>query len=324
MTAKQRKTREVAIIVVVILAQFGLVRFFSAESDAPPPSADALRSDAAAVAAVLDPVSRPGAEDSAAASETAADVLGDVERESSITSENTSRQQTSLAPSVGQESCLEWIVYDKPVKTGSTAVKDGLVTYFATRGMEYVQCQYQTCNDAAVRILLGEDAPRSLVGHQIGDDILINALGRAGFYKVTSIREPKSRWESAFRFNRAVGGTHYGIGNDVKYAEFMERMPACSLYDYYDNLGNECGADLEKRIERIVKRYDEIIDLYDTAVGQLHKRLLPNLKISNKSPVMASEEREPFDEERLKNETLLYKALRQRRLELAGREPALC
>lgn len=310
MAAKQRKGRNIVIISVMIVAQLFIVKIFL--QDKLPTSTDIL-------ASAPDRVGLSGSEGQNA--ETAID-LASAERASSRRREEASEGGMGSRVEVGK--CLKWIVYDKPVKTGSTAVKDGLLAYFEERGLRYAQCEYKTCNDRALRYIGGEDAPRNLVGHQIGDDIMINALGKRGYYKVTSIREPKIRWESAFRFNRAMKGNHYAINSTASYKEFMERFPACALHHYYDNLGTACGDRLEQRVEKIVNRYDEIIDLYDTAVGQLHKRLLGHLRISNKSPVMGEEVREPFDETRLENETMLYNALRKRRLELAGHEPPLC
>lgn len=232
-------------------------------------------------------------------------------------------QAPATRPEGSTPGCVEYIVYDKPVKTGSTAVRDALLSYFATRGAEYVACTFENCNAAAERILSGSEPKRNLVEHLLGQDGLVERLGEYGYYKATSIRDPKSRWESAFRYNRAKKARHYGIGPDVSYEEFMARMPPCSLYDFYDHQGGACGDKLEERIKKIVYRYHEIIDLYDEKpAGQLHMRLMPYLAVSNKSPETMSDG--GFDESRLENETKLYNALKKRRLELHGHEPVLC
>lgn len=221
------------------------------------------------------------------------------------------------------QGCRELIVYDKPVKTGSTAVRDALVKYLEKRGAEWVECTFDACNAAAEKMVAGETGKKNLVEHMQGADGVIERLGAVGYYKVTSIRDPRSRWESAYRYNKAQKARHYGIEPDVSYAEFMRRMPPCSLYDFYDKLGGGCEGDLDGRIAKIVKRYDEVIDLYEEEVkGQLHVRLAPFISVSNKSPEYSSDGE--FDEGRLVNETRLYEALKRRRLELFGKEPPLC
>lgn len=223
----------------------------------------------------------------------------------------------------GEGKCLEYIVYDKPVKTGSTAVRDALVAYLEKRGGEWVECTFEGCNELAEKILSGEMEKKNLIEHMLGQEGLIERLGQAGYYKVTSIRDPRSRWESAYRYNKAQGARHYGIDPDVSYGEFMSRMPPCSLYDFYDKKGGACEGDLEERIRKIVERYNEVIDLYEEEVkGQLHSRLAPYISVSNKSPEYNSDG--AFDEGRLTNETRLYEALKRRRVELFGKEPTLC
>lgn len=171
----------------------------------------------------------------------------------------------------------------------------------------------------------GETEKRHLVEHLQGGNRLVDRLGEVGYYKVTSIRDPRSRWESAYRYNKMMKARHYGIEPDASYEEFMKRMPACSLYDFYDKKGGWCGGDEEERIREIVARYDEIIDLYQedgAPMGPLHQRLAAFIKISNKSPEYSNEG--AFDEERLVQETRLYDALKRRKDQLVGKEPALC
>lgn len=224
--------------------------------------------------------------------------------------------------------CLRHVVYDKPVKTGSTAVTKALKKYLNVRGAQYLKCSFQNCTDAAREVCAGEREKVNFVEHLAGDADTLGCLGRSGYYRVTSIREPLERWESAFLYNRGKKATHYGIHYEASYEEFMSKYPACSLFDYYDGLGKRCEIPtlaLEDRIARIVKRYDEVMDLYhDDVVGQLHRRLEDDLKEENKSSRPAHDFRMPIDLGRLQNETRLYEALRQRQKELVGKERRLC
>ncbi|CDF33015.1 unnamed protein product [Chondrus crispus] len=224
--------------------------------------------------------------------------------------------------------CLRHIVYDKPVKTGSTAVTKALKKYLNVRGAQYLKCTFQNCTEAAREVCAGEREKVNFVEHLTGDADTMGCLGRSGYYRVTSIREPLERWESAFLYNRGKKATHYGIHYEASYEEFMSKYPACSLFDYYDGLGKRCEVStlpLEERIARIVERYDEVMDLYqDEVLGQLHRRLEDDLREENKSSRPPHDFRVPIDLGRLQNETRLYEALRQRQKELVGKERRLC
>lgn len=224
--------------------------------------------------------------------------------------------------------CLKHIVYDKPVKTGSTAVRKALMRYFDGRGEKYFDCSFASCTQTAKDVCADRMQKMNLMDHMVGDEDVVNCLGRMGYYKVTSVREPLERWESSFLYNRGKKTSHYGIPYEASYEEFMSKYPACSLFDYYDGLGKRCEMSpisLEERIRRIVERYDEIIDLYhDDVQGQLHKRLQEHLSEQNKSSRPDHDFRVTFDRTRLENETRLYNALRQRQKELLDREPELC
>lgn len=227
-----------------------------------------------------------------------------------------------------RKACLKHIVYDKPVKTGSTAVTKALKNYLDLRGEKYFDCSFGSCTQAAKDLCAERMEKIHIVDHMVGDEDAVNCLGRMGYYKLTSVREPLERWESSFLYNRGKKASHYGINYEASYEEFMSKYPACSLFDYYDGLGKRCEMapiSLEERIRRIVDRYDEIIDLYhDDVQGQLHKRLREDLSEENKSSRPDHDFRVTIDRARLGNETRLYNALKQRQKELLDREPELC
>lgn len=224
--------------------------------------------------------------------------------------------------------CLRHIIYDKPVKTGSTAVTVALQEYMKRRGEEFVECTFESCGKAAREVCDGKRAKTHFVEHISAENGLLECLKRLGYYRVTSVREPLDRWESSFLYNRKKKATHYGIGFNESYARFMSLYPDCSLFDYYDGLGKRCDVGevgVEERIERIVNRYEEIIDLYnDKDKGQLHRMLADGLKEENRSPRPPGEFRQWFDKGRLGPETRLYKAFKARQRELVGKEPKLC
>lgn len=227
------------------------------------------------------------------------------------------------------EPCLKYIVYDKPVKTGSSAVSAAIRSYVETLGQTADPCTRNECTEMAQAICAGKQKPRALLGHMFGEDGLLKCLRKRGYYVVTSIREPLARWESAYLFNKKKEGNHYGIPHGKGYKFFMEKFPTCSLYQYYDNTDPKCrqSTSVEDRIKPIVARYDEIIDLYEDGKprGQLYEIIAKYLQEVNRSPRPEESFREPFNKSRLDNETKLYTALKKRRHEILKKGQApLC
>lgn len=245
------------------------------------------------------------------------------QRKLSVGNVEDAKPATADAPA-----CLQHIIYDKPVKTGSTAVTVALQDYLTRRGEEFVDCTFESCGKAAREVCDGKRAKTHFVEHISPEDGLLDCLSRLGYYRVTSVREPLDRWESAFLYNRKQKATHYGIAFNESYARFMELYPDCSLFDYYDGLGKSCEAakiGVEERVHRIVNRYEEIIDLYhDEEKGQLHRLLANGLNEENRSPRPNGEFRQWFDKKRLDPEIRLYNAFKARQRELVGKEPKLC
>lgn len=240
------------------------------------------------------------------------------------------KDKAELIGEMDREECFDFVVYDKPMKTGSTAITQGLKRVLEKRGRRSAVCKRGECLELAEGICHGEVERVDLVQHMDGKDGVLECLKERGYYVVTSIREPFARWESAFLYNREMKGNHYGISWRVGYGEFMRRMPGCALLGYYDGLGKRCEGEVsvEERVRRIVGRYDEVIDLDEEAGqggGVVERLIRPFLKVRNRSRRPEQGFRERFDRRRLENETVLYEALRRRRKELLnGEAKRLC
>lgn len=216
--------------------------------------------------------------------------------------------------------CLSLVVYDKPMKTGSTAVTQSLKRLLASQqtNTKFAVCDRAQCQQLARAICDGRAEPEHLLQHMDGEHGLLECLREKGYYVMTSIREPFDRWESAYFYNKREQATHYGISWNESYDVFMDRFPACALLKYYDGGDPRCKDDVEKRIRRIVARYDEIVDLYDEPKGQVERllqRFVGEVNESPRSPVV----RGKLDPGRMENESKLYEALKERRVELNTR-----
>lgn len=224
--------------------------------------------------------------------------------------------------------CLKWVIYDKPVKTGSTAVTVALQGYLREKGQGFVECTFETCGKAGREVCQGKRDKIHFVEHISPEKGLMDCLKGLGYYRVTSIRDPLDRWESAFLYNRKKKASHYGIDWNVTYSTFMRLYPDCSLYDYYDGLGKRCEDSpipIQARIDNIISQYEEIIDLYsDDLRGQLRLLLDKDLKEENKSPRPDGDFREDFDHARLDPEIRLYNAFKEKQRQLVGKEPQIC
>lgn len=220
------------------------------------------------------------------------------------------------------ETCASYIVYDKPMKTGSTAMTDALGMYLATLGQSKFPCDVNSCAAHAQEMCDGERAPKHLLNHMVESGRVLDCLRGLRFYAVTTIRDPLLRWESAFLYNRGKRTHHYGIPWNASYESFMMRMPPCALLFYYDGQSRFCdGEPVQERVRKIVRRYDEIVDFSEEPTGQVHELVAPYLTTLNKSPrPMDPKFRSQFDMGRLANETLLYDALRKRREDILKRK----
>lgn len=218
--------------------------------------------------------------------------------------------------------CVQFVVYDKPVKTGSTAITQALKRVLGERGGRTAVCKRAECLKIAEGICAGKRGQVNLVQHMEGKDGVLECLRDShGYYVATSIREPFARWESAFWYNKRQKATHFGISWEVGYEEFMRRLPACSMLAYFDGLDKWCGGEVsvDERVKKIVKRYDEIIDLFDEPRGMLEMVMRPYLGRKNESPRPGGWFRGAFDRRRLENETVLYEAMKKQRGELLRR-----
>ena len=219
--------------------------------------------------------------------------------------------------------CLKHILYDKPVKTGSTAIMFAIREFLKETGQTDIPCGSAgpfTCVTRAQTVCNGTYEVSdyfSIIGHfQYGGKELVQCL-RPYYYIVTSIREPYQRRKSAYLWNRTLNGTHFSIPHTAPFSEFMNRLPRCQLYHYYDGRGMDCdvGVPLEERIKDIIDRVDEVIDVYDEAVGPLHKLINGYMARENESIKLKEDEFvEEFDRDTLKEEQMLYDSLREKRI----------
>lgn len=229
--------------------------------------------------------------------------------------------------------CLKHVLYDKPVKTGSTAISIAIRDFLALRGEKDKACAGKgplSCVERAKSICNGtveEKDEFSILGHlRFGGRELAECL-RPKFYVVTSVREPYQRRKSAYLWNRTLNGTHFDIPHTASFKEFMNRMPRCQLHHYYDGRGWSCDTDmsLEDRIEDIVSRVDEVIDVYDDPAGPLHKLIAGFLRRENESIKLDEKDYvQDFDRDTLKEEQMLYDRLRAKRLEPPNMNRLLC
>lgn len=225
---------------------------------------------------------------------------------------------TKLSP------CMPFLVYDKPPKTGSSAVTQALKEMLRER-VNWNNKNFAVGNASrsaeVMEHLCKTNANRlHMLQHLSGTDGRIECMKRKGYYALTSIREPKERWRSAFRYNRLVKGNHYGVMWNASYETFMSNIPRCTLLWYYDGEDQFCSDEerVNERIRNIVGRYDEIIQLgVKQEKGQVESMLGEFLKPTNVSP--KTEEGDDVEDERIKFEKQLYNALLERRKELIQR-----
>lgn len=217
------------------------------------------------------------------------------------------------------ENCLQHLFYDKPIKTGSTAVTYALREYIQSRGGLHRRCSYDACSLRADAVCNGESKPEHLIGHIKGKDGLVECMKERGYYALTSVRDPLERWKSAFLFNKMMKGTHYNIPWQENFTTFMERYPDCTLYHYYDRMSAMCKRGKlpwRERLKKIVGRYDEVIDLYDDEKngGRLFQKIRKYIKQENVSRKPKNDSYvEEFNRARLEPEQALYDALKAKR-----------
>lgn len=220
--------------------------------------------------------------------------------------------------------CGQYLLYDKPPKTGSSAISTNLRELYGRLKVPYASCRTsKQCGKLANEICAGRVPPQNLIAHIDATPALRTCLReKYNYYIVTSIRDPVSRWDSAFLFNRGKKACHFRICYTESYTTFMNRIPACNHFEYFDQIRSCDDADIEDRIAAILPEYDEIIDLYDrplTKQGHIARVIAPGLTFQNKSPRPEGEFREVFDTTRLAKEIKLYERLQRRRVELLAR-----
>lgn len=223
--------------------------------------------------------------------------------------------------------CLPMIFYDKPMKTGSTAVTSAVEVLLNMHNEKSLVCKLTACGEYAVKLCANERPKIHLIDHIAANVSTALCLKNMGYYSVTSVRDPTSRWNSAYLFNQGKKGNHYGISYKESYEEFMRRIPNCSLLKYYDRGAGVCRGDVnspefQKRIADILQRFDEILDLYGDPITDLHKRLVPFLAKENVSKRPKKISLGTIPKDRIAYEQALYDALVKRRFELAKQPKA--
>ena len=218
-------------------------------------------------------------------------------------------------------SCLPFIFYDKPVKTSSTSVTKALGIYFSEAGEEIMPCVNRgNCSIAADEMCAGFRPPAHLIEHITVNSTMVDCLHRMGFYHVTSIREPKARILSAYKFNKLTSGRHNGIDPDAPFEEFLRLFPRCALYRYYDGEKGHCGDDrkaMERRAANIAERMDEVIELSEEPNSHVYGMISKYLTVTNVATLKTSNSQElVIPDEIAEPEYVLYNKLRERREQL--------
>lgn len=217
--------------------------------------------------------------------------------------------------------CLPYVFYDKPIKTGSTAVTYAIREYIEKTGSINQRCASTMCTPRAESICNGTFNPVHLLGHIDGRAGLSECLQQKGYYAITSIRDPLDRWRSTFLFNRQMRGKQYGIPWNASFEYFLEKFPDCTLYHYYDQMNLRCDEapiSWEERLKQIVDRYDEVIDLYadDGGAGGIMferiKKFLRNKNVSERDQGVKDSQAQAMA--RMIPEQRLYDELAKRRL----------
>lgn len=226
--------------------------------------------------------------------------------------------------------CLPLIFYDKPVKTGSTAIAEAIRSYIYDTGSIEQKCSYNSCWARAENICNSTLMPIHLLGHITLRTGLSECLRPKGYYTVTSIREPLQRWVSAYLFNKQMKGVQYGVSWNESLPFYMNNIPDCNLYNYYDRMSVHCDKGelpWQERLSRIIGRFDEVIDLYaeDTGKGLLSSRIQKFLGHTNvserKGSVVVNED---FNRSRLVPEQKLYEELQKIRYKEPDAEKFPC
>ena len=211
--------------------------------------------------------------------------------------------------------CKAYIFYDKPPKTGSTAVTWALREYFQEINETQVMCGFMSCAVYARDVCEGRENMTHMIQHINANVSEVLCLQRRGFYSVTSVRDPRERWRSAYLYNVQRNKSHYNIPPTVSYAEFMRRIPNCALLRYYDQGSPRCSGgvdsvEFQTRVENVLKRFDEVIDLYEDEGGEVHSRVKGYVQKANESKGKHKELGEA-DEKELEYEMVLYRRLKE-------------
>lgn len=239
--------------------------------------------------------------------------------------EGLAKEESQIRESISTErKCLPYLLYDKPVKTGSTAITAALENYLIATNRTYFQCKLLECGEAARKVCDGSP-PHNFILHIaiMHDDVA--CLKRRGYYSVTSVRKPKERWISAWLYLQQKNKTHYNLPVNITLEQFVGRFPNCALLHYYDRQSSICTGEVNDasfvaRIDLILSRFDEIIDLNEVgpAVGDVQKRIQHDIKQKNVSSRSSYAVTSGFriDPSRLKYEEALYAAMKKRQQEL--------
>lgn len=114
--------------------------------------------------------------------------------------------------------------------------------------------------------------------------------------------------------------SHYGIPWDISFEDFLKVFPKCAMFHYFDRKKHGCGSieEVTVRAKEIVGRMDEIIDLYQEPISDLHKRIHPFIKSVNVDTAGRSTSDDlHIPDEIVKYENVLYNMMQERRLSLA-------
>lgn len=222
--------------------------------------------------------------------------------------------------------CAPYLLYDKPPKTGSSAIFQALRIVYERIGQTYAVCGNLTsCGILAGEICEGTAPPQNLIMHiSITPAVRSCLREKYNYYMLTSVREPGPRWDSAFLYNQWKESCHFSICHNETYLHFMNNIPVCNHFEYRDRIGDKTCAkgNVDGRIATILQDYEEVIDLYGPPLseqGPIARVVSKHMQARNKSPRPKQEFQKPYDTTRLAYETKLYDALQQHGKELLAR-----
>ena len=177
----------------------------------------------------------------------------------------------------GARWCDAAIVYNKPHKTGSTTIQQGLLAWARASGRRAVACSpYVARNSMALRecIPVAERRCAVVASHLELDDgtrrLLRRRLG-GDFVSVTSTRAPEARLVSLYLQTRQISAREAGA-RMPDMAAFLRRHNPWELYNYHTGgaRAGACPLDEPGRqaVVNLVKHYDVVLDVDEREVSR--------------------------------------------------------